>query len=73
MLTADLAATTDHQRDNANSHMSKEGADVQPERLQSREAEKLVVNVNYGSRFDPGVILLGFIVVCTAYVLAKLY
>jgi hypothetical protein len=46
---------------------------VDPTDFKSAEAEKLVVNANYRPRFDPGLILLGFIVVCTAYVLARLY
>ena len=39
----------------------------------SMKVEKLAINANYKFRFDAGLILLGFIVVCTAYVLAKFY
>ena len=46
---------------------------MDPKDFKSTEAEKIVVSRNYGSRFDPGLVLLSFIVVCTAYVLAKLY
>jgi len=46
---------------------------MDPRDLISTEAEKPAANANYGSRFDPGLILLVFIVVCTAYVLAKLH
>ena len=46
---------------------------MDPSDFKSAEAEKLPVNANYGPRFDPGLILLGIIVVCTAYFLAKLY
>ena len=53
--------------------LRKRGADVDPKTSNPRKRRNLVVNRNYGSRFDAGLILLGFIVVCTAYVLAKLY
>ena len=46
---------------------------MDPRDFKSTEAEKPAANPNYGFRFDPGLILLVFIVVCTAYVLAKLY
>jgi hypothetical protein len=52
---------------------SKEGADVSPRDLKSTESRELDVNVHYSSSFDPGLILLAFIVVCTAYELVKLY
>jgi hypothetical protein len=46
---------------------------VDPRDFESAEAEKLPVNANYRPRFDAGLILLGFVIVCTVYVLAKLY
>jgi hypothetical protein len=52
--------------------LSKQGASVDPSDFKSVEAEKLAVNANYRPRFDPGLILLVIIVVCTAYFLAKL-
>jgi hypothetical protein len=46
---------------------------VDPRDFKSAEAEKLPVNANYRPKLDAGLILLGFVVICTVYVLAKLY
>jgi hypothetical protein len=46
---------------------------VDPRDFKSTEMEKLTASGNYRPRIDAGLILLGFIVVCTAYALAKLY
>jgi hypothetical protein len=46
---------------------------VDPRDFKSMEMEKPTANANYRSRIDAGLILLGFIVVCTAYVLARLH
>jgi len=46
---------------------------MDPRDFKSAEAEKLAVNINYRSKLDAGLILLGIIVVCTAYFLSKLY
>jgi len=43
-----------------------------PRDFNSLETEKLAEKTTYGFKFDPSLILLMFLVVCTAYVLAKL-
>ena len=46
-----------------------DGIDMDPMDSKSTEIEKHVVNTNYLHRLDSRLILLAFIVVCTAYVL----
>ena len=46
---------------------------MDPRDLNSTETEKPGANTNYGFKFDPGLVLLIFIVLCTAFVLAKLH
>ena len=45
---------------------------MDPREFEDTETEKLAANTIYASRFDPSLIVLAFIIVCTAYVLAKL-
>ena len=40
--------------------------------FKSLETENLVEKKNYGFKFDPSLILIIFLIICTAFVLAKL-
>ena len=51
--------------------IQKNGSDMEPADLNSEEAEEPKANMNYWPSFDPSLVLLIFIVVCTVYVLVK--
>jgi hypothetical protein len=46
--------------------------DMDPRDFKSLETEKLEEETNYGFKFEPSLILLMFLIICTAYVLTKL-
>ena len=52
--------------------MSQSDFDVDLRNVKSVETEKLSGKTNFGFKFDPSLILLMFLIVCTAYVLTKL-
>ncbi len=46
---------------------------MDPRDFEDTETETLAANTIYASRFDPSLIVLAFIIVCTAYAIAKLH
>ncbi len=52
--------------------MGQRDFDMDLRNVKSVETEKLSGKTNFGFKFDPSLILLMFLIVCTAYVLTKL-
>ena len=52
--------------------MDQRDFDMDPRDFKSLETEKLAEKKKYGFKFDPSLILLIFLIVCTAYVLGHL-